>query len=290
MRVMTATAGKRAKPAPAAKARRPRRWPRRRLAAGAAAVLLLLALGGGWWLERSGIAAAAARATESGVLAWTARRGLAVEDVLVEGRHRVGRSAILKALGVGRGTPILAVDLKAAEQRLDAIAWVRSASVERRLPNTLFVHLVERQPLAFWQRDNKLVLIDRTGTVVPTDDLGQFGSLPVLVGSGAPEAGGALVDMLAAEPQLARRVDAAVRIGGRRWDLRLENGIEVALPEEGAADAWHRLALLERTDGILERAITRVDMRLPDRLVVRLAPNEARKTPPKKGRQTGKTS
>lgn len=290
MRFMTARPEKRAKLAPAARSRRPRHWSRGRVLAAAGAVLLLLATSGVWWLARSGVFAAAARSTERSVLAWTARTGLAVSQVEVEGRDRVSREAILDALGVGRGTPILAVDPVEAKRRLETLSWVQGASVERRLPDTLYIRLVERRPLAFWQRDGKLVLVDRDGVVVPTEHLDRFGNLIVLVGPDAPQAGSALLDMLATEPALARRVTAAARVGGRRWNLRLDNGVEVELPEQDADAAWHRLAAIERSDGVLERAILRVDLRLSDRIVVRTAPPEPKKTSPKKSRRPGKTT
>jgi cell division protein FtsQ len=251
---------------------------------------VVLTVTGGWWLARSGAIAAAGQSAESAFFAATAVIGLKVREVEVEGRDHVSRHAILAALAVGRGTPILAVDPVEAKERLETIAWVRAASVERRLPDGLYIRLVERQPLAFWQRDGKLVLIDRDGVVVPTDQLDSFGNLPVLVGSDAPQASGALIDMLATEPVLAPRVAAAVRVGGRRWDLHFDNGVSVALPEEDAAAAWHKLAALERSEGILERAVELIDMRLPDRLTVRLAPGEGPKTPPKKGHAPGKTT
>jgi cell division protein FtsQ len=288
MRFLTARAARSAKPAPAAaRTRRKRRWSRRTVLAASAAALAAVLAGSGWWLERSGIIAAAARSAEHAFFAWTADLGMAVTDVQVEGRERTSREAILNALGVERGTPILAVDPADAKRRLESIAWVRSASVERRLPNALYIRLVERQPLAFWQRQGKLVLVDRDGVVVPSDRLEGFGALVVLVGPDAPAAGATLIDMLAGEPELAPHVAAAVRVGGRRWNLRLDSGIDVALPEENPAAAWHHLAELERRDGLLERDIDLVDLRLADRLVVRTVPGESGKTPPKKGHQPG---
>jgi cell division protein FtsQ len=288
MRLLTATAGRSPRSAPAGgRARRKRRWSRRTLLAAGGAALVVVLAGTGWGLVHSGIAAAAARSTENAFLAWTASWGMAVHDVEVEGRERTGREAILAALGVERGTPILAVDPADAKRRLEALAWVRSASVERRLPDVLYIRLVERQPLAFWQRHGELVLVDRDGVVVPSEHLDRFGSLIVLVGSDAPAAGAALLDMLATEPALAPRVAAAVRVGGRRWNLRFNNGVDLALPEENAAAAWHHLAELERSDGILERDIELIDLRLADRIVVRTAPAEPPRTPPKKGHQTG---
>lgn len=290
MRFMTARADKRDKPASPSRLRRARRWSRRSVLASSGLVLLLAASGGGWWLERSGAVAEAARSAEAGFFAWTAEWGLAVTDVEVEGRQRASRAAILAALDVSSGTPILALDPREAKRRLESLAWVRAASVERRLPNCLYIRLVERQPLAFWQRQGKLVLVDRDGVVVPSDHLESFGNLPVLVGADAPQSGGALLDMLASEPELAPHVTAAVRVGGRRWNLRFDSGIDVALPEEKADQAWHKLAELERSDRILERAVEMVDLRLPDRIVVRTAPAENAKTPPKKGRPSGKTT
>src|SRR6185437_8200758 len=200
MRFMTARAEKRAKPAPNARSRRSRRWSRRQIAVVAGAGMLLVASGASWWLERSGAIAAAEHAATERFYAFTARCGLAVEDVQVEGRARTSRQAILNALAIGRGTPILALDPVEAKRRLESLAWVRNASVERRLPDALYIRLVERQPLAFWHRD---------GVVVPSDHLDRFGNLIVLVGADAPQAGGALIDMLASEPELAAHVAAA---------------------------------------------------------------------------------
>jgi cell division protein FtsQ len=289
MRFLTRRAAT-AAPSAEARARRARRWSRRTVLAVAIGVSLLIAGGTSWWLVHSGIAAQVTAAAGRGLLAWTASCGLAVADVQVEGRDRASRDAVLNALGVVRGTPILAIDPAQAKRRLETIPWVRAASVERRLPDTLYIRLVERQPLAFWQRDGKLVPIDRDGVVVPSDQPQSFGGLIVLVGADAPKAGGALLDMIATEPELAPHVAAAVRVGGRRWNLRLDSGIDIALPEDDAVGAWHRLAELERSDGILERAIEMVDLRLPDRLVVRTPPAETAKTPSKKGRQPGKTT
>lgn len=225
---------------------------------------------------------------EAKSLTLSAAAGLAVSDVVVQGRSRTSPDSILAALGAKRGTPIFAIDPAAAKLRLEAIPWVRTASVERILPGTLHVRLDEREPLALWQRNGRLELVDRDGVVLPTQHVDEFGNLLVLVGDDAPKEGAALLDMLAAEPQLETHVTAAVRVGGRRWNLHLDSGIDVELPEQNPIAAWHELARLDRTDGLLERDIRRVDFRLPDRLVVQPAPAPAKPPPKKKnpGRST----
>jgi cell division protein FtsQ len=225
------------------------------------------------------------------VLAATARLGLAIADIRVEGRETTDRETILAALGAVPGTPILAVSPSRAKERLEALPWVHSAVVERRFPDTIYVRLVERKPLALWQHGGKLDLIDREGSVVPVTRLEQFAKLPLVVGEHAASHAAKLLDMLATEPDLAARVSAAIRVGDRRWNLRIDNAIDVLLPADAAASAWAQLASLERSSALLKRDVQVVDVRLPDRLVVRVNPETPKEAPvSRKGRQSAKNT
>jgi len=224
------------------------------------------------WLTVNGWFAQQIESTGRAALEATARAGLKVEDVLVEGRRRTARSAILESLGVARDTPILALDPHAARRRLEALPWVRRATVERRLPDTVFVRLVERRPLAVWQYRGRLAVIDEDGAVIPGARAEAFADLPLVVGKDAPADARALIAMLDSEPDLRRRVIAAVRMRARRWDVQLEGGVSVRLPEDDPARAWTELARIEREHAILARDVITIDLRLPDRLIVRTAP------------------
>lgn len=206
----------------------------------------------------------------SQTLAASAGLGLAVSDIEVEGRETTDAATIMAALAADRGTPILAVSPNGARAQLLALPWVRSAVIERRLPGTLYVRLVERKPLAIWQHGGKQELIDRDGTVIPVPDLNRFAKLPIVVGEDAAPHAATLIDMLATEPDLAGRVGAAIWVGERRWNLRVDGSIDVLLPDTNPAAAWAKLARLERTDGVLKREVQAVDLRLPDRLVLRV--------------------
>jgi cell division protein FtsQ len=255
----------------------------------AAAAIVIAALGAGsFWLARDGAFDIAVKRGDEQVAVWSKAAGFAVANLAVVGRHRVSREAILAAVAAPRGTPLLAVDIDAAKTKLEALAWVKRAEIERQFPDTIFIRLTEREPMAFWQRQGKLALIDTEGLVVATDGLDGFNSLIVLVGEDAPQNAAALLDLLSQEPTLQKHVAAAVRVGGRRWNLRLDNGIDVALPEQDADAAWHRLATLERSEGLLERAILAVDLRLPDRYVLRMpeVPKPAAAKKSKSGKPT----
>ena len=202
--------------------------------------------------------------------------GLPVRQVVVEGRQKTPEPMLRAALGVGVGDKLLGFSLEAARARIEQLAWVQSATVERRLPGTIVVTLLERRPFAVWQSGGKFVLIDRLGQLVaeqdPEKDKTAFATLPLVVGPGAPEAAAGLLDTLAGFPDLRSRVVAAVRVGERRWNLRLHNGADVMLPEAQEAAALLRLMDLQTSQQILDRPLASVDMRLADRMVVRPAP------------------
>ncbi|MGH7114791.1 MAG: cell division protein FtsQ/DivIB [Stellaceae bacterium] len=242
-------------------------------------------------LSRFPLGQSVLHSASSRLLDATAALGLRVADIQVVGGETTDRATILDALDARLGTPILAVDPVRAKQKLESLPWVRSATIERRLPDTLYVRLVEREPLALWQHGGRIDLIDRTGAVIPVARLDRFAKLPMVVGSDAASHAAELLKMLASEPDLAAHVTAAVRVGGRRWNLRLDKAIEVLLPGDDPAAAWADLARLERSSAILRRDVQAIDMRLPDRLVVRLAPRPPKDAPPaKKGRPTAKST
>jgi Cell division septal protein len=195
--------------------------------------------------------------------------GFQVKDILVVGRDATPRQALLDALDVGYGDAIIGVDLQTARERLLALPWVKSASVERVLPDTLIIRLSERRPVALWQQQRgQYAVIDREGNILDNDTAGSFTDLLVVAGNEAPAHVGALLSMLRTEPKLMEHVESAMWVGGRRWTVFLDNGICIRLPEEEPGDAWRRLAAYDRMHALLSKNIRAIDMRLADKLIV----------------------
>lgn len=200
----------------------------------------------------------------------TSGMGLDVQRIVVEGRQKTSEAAVLAAIGVTTGDPILSFSAATARAKLEALTWVRSAIVERQLPGTIRVVLTERAPFAVWQNQGKFALIDRAGNVVTDSEIATFADkLPLVVGVGAPQAAAALLDTLAQQPDLVPRVVAAIRVGDRRWNLCMTSGADVLLPEGAEAQALGKLAELQTTKALLDRPLQEIDMRLPDRLRLR---------------------
>ena len=194
--------------------------------------------------------------------------GLTVNDVTVKGRRYTQADEILAALGVTRGDPILEFDAHAARQRLLALHWVREASVQRLFPDIIHVEIDEHEPFAIWRRNTDSVLVDDRGAVVKGLTPEQFPGLPVIAGTGAPEAAPDFLAMLRRRPAINGRVVWSQRIGERRWTLQLDSGLKVHLPEERTEVALDELIRLHETTGLMDRDVAVIDMRLPDRITV----------------------
>ncbi len=205
--------------------------------------------------------------------ALSAETGLSVERVLVSGRNRTDRQSLVDALDIDLGEPILTLDIETLRARIDALAWVRSVTIKKRLPDTLVVSLVERRPLTLWQNDGNVSVVDADGNVIDGAKPSDFAELLLVVGPDAPGHAAELLSVMEVTPHLQRRVAAAIRIGERRWNLRLEDGIDIQLPEQDLHGAWVALADLDRSEQLLARDVQAVDLRFPDRLVLRLTPD-----------------
>jgi cell division protein FtsQ len=198
--------------------------------------------------------------------------GLRVTEIVIEGRANTPEPLLRAAIGVSKGDPILGFSVEQARQRIASLNWIEHATVERRLPGTVVVILQERRPFAIWQNQGKFVLIDRAGQIVANEDVAQFRSLPLVVGPGAPAAAAPLLDALTERPSLATRVVAGVRVAERRWNLRMTSGTDVMLPEAHEVEALERLMQLQQDHAVLDRPLAAIDLRLPDRLILRPKP------------------
>jgi len=200
-----------------------------------------------------------------------ASTGFAVERVEVAGNAETSEIDVLGAIGLNGYTPLLGFDARAARERIAALPWVKSVAVRKTYPATIEVRIVERRPFAIWQRGDQLDIVDRFGKpIIPYPGAG-YTNLPLVVGEGAAARASDFIARIAAYPDIASHVVGHVRVADRRWDLRLDNGVTIHLPEQGEIDALAEVARLNREQGLLARDIVAIDMRLPDRIAIRLA-------------------
>ena len=196
----------------------------------------------------------------------TQKAQFAVKDIVVEGRQQVNKEALFSALGTIAGAPILEFDTGAAQARISKLPWVSSVTVERRLPDTILVHITERVPMARWQHDERTIVIDDQGAELPEASLDQFSQLPLVVGADAAGQAKNLLDTLKGFPAVSEKMTAAVRVSERRWDIHLQPKIIARLPEKDMVRALGHLSDLIVDQKILDRDIVAIDLRDPTKL------------------------
>lgn len=195
--------------------------------------------------------------------------GFGISEIHLAGNSRVPPETILAALGMKPGESIFGAKLGQARNRIMALDWVASADVVRRYPDSIFVTIVEKRPFALWQSPELgngrggVAVVERAGGLITTQGVEKFARLPKLVGPGAPEAAADLIDAVMTHRAAAARIAAYEYVSNRRWNLILNDGVVVKLPETGWQKELDALEHLIVDAGVLERDITEIDLRSP---------------------------
>jgi len=195
--------------------------------------------------------------------------GFRLRRVEVQGAPDMARADILRAADLAKDMPILDLRLDDLRQRVEATGWVQDAKVVRLLPDTLIIAVTPRTAAAVWQHEGVLKVVDTEGRLIGGADPARFPALPLVVGEGAAEEAKNILPLLRQRPTLMARVDALVRVDGRRWDLRLKDGSLIQLPALGADSALIQLDQLDQKQRLLSLGFERIDLRDPDEVVVR---------------------
>jgi cell division protein FtsQ len=197
--------------------------------------------------------------------------GFRIAAISLSGEKEVSREEVLTTAGVTGRASLLFLDADAARARLMANPWIADAAVLKLYPDRLQITITERVAFALWQKDGRLSVIAADGTVLQPFVEDRYLGLPLVVGTGAERQAKDFLAVLDRYPDIRPALRASILVAERRWNLHLANGIDVRLPETNVEDALDRLVALDRDKKLLSRDIAMVDLRLPDRVSVRLS-------------------
>jgi cell division protein FtsQ len=241
-------------------------------------------------LFASGVIGRTINAVNGAIDTVVADAGFGISEIHIAGNRRTPYRQILAVLGMQPGQSIFSADLTGARARLAHLDWIASVDVHRRYPDAIFVTLVEKRPFALWQTPpdaagvSHIAVVERDGGLITTQGVEKFRRLPKLLGAGAPAAAADLVDAVQAHRAVAARTVAYSYQSGRRWNLILDDGVLVKLPETGWGKQLDALERLIIYDGILERDVSEIDLRSPTHYFFVLRSGEKKQEA--RGRQT----
>jgi len=197
--------------------------------------------------------------------------GFEIADADVRGHNKLRRDDILAAAGITSYTSLVLLDADRARERLKSNPWIAEAVIRKLYPNRIEIEVSEREAFALWQRNGKLAVISHDGTVLEEVRDARPEKLPLVVGEGAAKHAAELLAVLDRYPAIKTEVYGAIFIAERRWNLRLNSGMDVRLPEGDPEAALAILVKLNREQGVLSRDITIIDLRIPGQIVVRMS-------------------
>ncbi|MDT3688045.1 MAG: FtsQ-type POTRA domain-containing protein [Pseudorhodoplanes sp.] len=197
--------------------------------------------------------------------------GFYISSIALVGQAQLTREQILATAGVTGRTSLLFLNADDARLRLKANPWIADATVLKLYPDRLHISVTERRPYALWQKDGRVSVIAGDGTVLETYVDPQFAKLPLVVGQGAAQRAADFLALMDRYPAIRDQARAYVLVAERRWNIKLKNGLDVRLPEAQPERAIETLIALDRDKKLLTRDITAIDLRLADRVTVRLS-------------------
>jgi cell division protein FtsQ len=194
--------------------------------------------------------------------------GFGLHQVSITGHRLTSDAAIFDAFDLVNVRSLLRFDSVGVRERIEQLPSVDSASVTWVMPDQVSVQIVERTPFAVWQRAGRTVLIDATGRVLAPAD-GLHRDLPRVAGEGASATAAEILALARSYPDLLQRLDMAVRVGERRWTLRLTGGPDVHLPAGGVPQALARLMAANAQGRLVDPSYAVIDMRSDKTIAVR---------------------
>lgn len=197
--------------------------------------------------------------------------GFRITSLSIVGRKQLSQEEVLAIGGVNGRSSLLFLNAAEVRDKLKASPWIADATVLKLYPGRLSIEITERKAFALWQQGGRMSVIAEDGAVLEPYVARRFTNLPLVVGKGAETHARDFLALLAQFPQIKPDVKAVIYVGERRWNLRMNSGLDIRLPEHGVANALTTLTRLDKEDKLLSRDITAIDMRLPDRLTVRLS-------------------
>jgi cell division protein FtsQ len=250
-----------------------RRWPRR---GGLFATLLLLVASTGLGTVKGGHLEQFVAAVSEARNALANSAGFRITSVGINGRKQLTQDEVLAIGGVNGHSSLLFLDASSVREKLKANPWISEATVLKLYPGQLRIDIVERTAFALWQQNGRLSVISDDGAVLQDFVSPAFLKLPLVVGKGAETRAKDFLALLSRYPQVNAVTKAATFVGERRWNLRLNDGLDIRLPENDVGNALLTLSNLDRDEHLFAKDIVVIDLRLPDRLAVQLSDDAAK--------------
>lgn len=225
----------------------------------------------GLWLADENRRAILTDGIETAIAKVQSREEFQVHSLSIEGASEPVDRAMRAMLPVDLPASSFDIDLASLRMQVMALDAVETVDLRIKPGGILSAVVTERVPALLWRHARGIDILDAGGHRVASVTSREVRpDLPLIAGEGADEAAVEAMALLDAAGPILPRLRGLVRMGERRWDIVLDQGQRIMLPEQGAVAALDAALGLNDSMGLLGRDVAQVDLRDPARRVVRL--------------------
>ena len=194
--------------------------------------------------------------------------GFKIKNVLISGTHNLSQDYLRNIINTQNHINILNVNLNTIYNKIIQNSWVEETYVERILPDTIKIKVLEKKPIAIWQNHKGNKLITLNGDVISHANVNKFkNSFPIIKGKKSKENISTILKILETNKNFAKNIWSLTFINQRRWDLHFNQGLIVRLPSQNVIKAWQKIIKLQTNYNILNLRLTEIDLRNPEQIL-----------------------
>lgn len=196
------------------------------------------------------------------------KNGFTINNIQILGIKNIPKETIIKIVNNENKSNILNVNLLNIYNNLRNNDWVEELYIERVLPNTIKISIIEKEAIGIWQYEMSNKLITKNGEIISTANINKFKiDLPIIHGNDANKNANSILKILETNKVLTKNIWSLDYINNRRWNLHFKQGIIVLLPSEGVLRAWNEIIKLQKNYDVLNLGLTELDLRNPNKIL-----------------------
>ena len=200
------------------------------------------------------------------------KNGFTINNIQILGIKNIPKETIIKIVNNENKSNILNVNLLNIYNNLRNNDWVEELYIERVLPNTIKISIIEKEAIGIWQYEMSNKLITKNGEIISTANINKFKiDLPIIHGNHANKNANSILKILETNKVLTKNIWSLDYINNRRWNLHFKQGIIVLLPSEGVLRAWNKIIKLQKNYDVLNLGLTELDLRNPNKILGKIS-------------------
>ena len=197
--------------------------------------------------------------------------GFYLQNIYISGNNNLQREDILSIINDQEYKTIFDINLFKIRNNLLLNEWIETVKIERTLPSSIKIQIIEKKPVAIWQTKLGNKLITKDGSIISNANVTAFkNSLPIIIGKGANKDAFLILQILKKNPDLYNNVWSISYINKRRWNVHLNQGLIVLLPRIKIYDAWTKIGFLQKKYKILDIGLTEIDIRNKNQIFAKI--------------------